>query len=71
MFELSKKYKEKGMAAYSKFQQKEFSAAKDGFTATKHQHEVGTGYFDKVSQTISGGESSTLALKNSTEEDQF
>ena len=71
MFELSKKYGKEGMAAYSNFQQKEFKAAKDGFTATKHQHEVGTGYFDKVSQIISGGESSTLALKNSTEEDQF
>ena len=71
MFELSKKYETEGMAAYSNFQQKEFKAAKDGFTATKHQHEVGTGYFDKVSQVISGGNSSTLALKNSTEEDQF
>ena len=71
MFELSKKYGTEGMAAYSNFQQKEFKAAKQGFTATKHQHEVGTGYFDKVSQVISGGDSSTLALKNSTEEDQF
>jgi isocitrate lyase len=71
MFELSKKYETEGMAAYSNFQQKEFKAAKDGFTATKHQHEVGTGYFDKVSQVISGGKSSTLALKNSTEEEQF
>jgi len=71
MFELANKYKTEGMAAYSSFQQKEFKAAKDGFTATKHQHEVGTGYFDKVSQVISGGNSSTLALKNSTEEDQF
>ena len=71
MFELSNKYKTEGMAAYSNFQQKEFKAAKQGFTATKHQHEVGTGYFDKVSQVISGGNSSTLALKNSTEEDQF
>ena len=71
MFELSNKYKTEGMAAYSNFQQKEFKAAKNGFTATKHQHEVGTGYFDKVSQIISGGKSSTLALKNSTEEEQF
>ena len=71
MFELSKDYETEGMYAYSKFQQKEFAAAKHGFTATKHQHEVGTGYFDKVSQIISGGKSSTLALKNSTEEDQF
>jgi len=71
MFELSNKYKIEGMTAYSNFQQKEFKAAKDGFTATKHQHEVGTGYFDKVSQVINGGNSSTLALKNSTEEDQF
>ena len=71
MFELSKQYETEGMAAYSKFQQKEFKAAEQGFTATKHQHEVGTGYFDKVSQGISSGNSSTLALKNSTEEDQF
>jgi isocitrate lyase len=71
MFELSKDYEKEGMYAYSKFQQKEFAAADQGFTATKHQHEVGTGYFDKVSQVISGGMSSTLALKNSTEEDQF
>ena len=71
MFELSNKYRTEGMAAYSNFQQKEFKAAKQGFTATKHQHEVGTGYFDKVSQVISGGNSSTLALKNSTEEEQF
>tara|TARA_Y100000034_G_scaffold104481_2_gene131052 strand:+ start:543 stop:1778 length:1236 start_codon:yes stop_codon:yes gene_type:complete len=71
MFELSKQYGTEGMAAYSNFQQKEFKAHKDGFSATKHQHEVGTGYFDKVSKIISGGESSTLALKNSTEEDQF
>jgi len=71
MFELSKDYETEGMYAYSKFQQKEFAAADKGFTATKHQHEVGTGYFDKVSQIISGGKSSTLALKNSTEEDQF
>jgi isocitrate lyase len=71
MFELSKDYETEGMYAYSKFQQKEFAAAEHGFTAIKHQHEVGTGYFDKVSQIISGGKSSTLALKNSTEEDQF
>ena len=71
MFELSKDYETEGMYAYSKFQQKEFAALEKGFTATKHQHEVGTGYFDKVSQIISGGTSSTLALKNSTEEDQF
>ena len=71
MFELSKDYGTEGMYAYSKFQQKEFAAADQGFTATKHQHEVGTGYFDKVSQIISGGKSSTLALRNSTEEEQF
>ena len=71
MFKLSKDYEQEGMYAYSKFQQKEFAASKKGFTATKHQHEVGTGYFDKISQIITGGTSSTLALKNSTEEDQF
>ena len=71
MFSLAKKYKELGMTAYSELQQKEFDEVPNGFTAVKHQREVGTGYFDRVSQIISGGESSTLALKNSTEEEQF
>jgi isocitrate lyase len=70
-FELAKGYAERGMAAYSELQQKEFAAEKHGFTAVKHQREVGTGYFDAVSLAVSGGESSTTALKDSTEAAQF
>ncbi|TCP27069.1 isocitrate lyase [Scopulibacillus darangshiensis] len=71
MFELARHYKTKGMAAYSELQEKEFKSEQHGYSATKHQREVGTGYFDTVSQTISGGTSSTTALKGSTEEEQF
>jgi len=71
MFTLAKEYSERGMSAYSELQQNEFDEVIHGFTAVKHQREVGTGYFDKISQVISDGESSTLALKNSTEEEQF
>jgi isocitrate lyase len=71
MFELARAYKEEGMAAYSRFQTEEFGAEKYGYTATKHQREVGTGYFDDVSTVISGGLSSTLALEGSTEKAQF
>jgi isocitrate lyase len=71
MFELAKAYKTDGMAAYSKLQQAEFASEKNGYTATKHQREVGTGYFDEVAQVISGGTASTLALKGSTEKSQF
>ncbi|MEI7554027.1 isocitrate lyase [Candidatus Chlorohelix sp.] len=71
MFELARGYKESGMAAYSKLQQSEFSAEEYGYTAVKHQREVGTGYFDEVAQVISGGNSSTTALHGSTEEAQF
>ena len=71
MFELARAYKTDGMAAYSKLQQAEFASEKDGYTATKHQREVGTGYFDSVTQAIQGGTSSTTALKGSTEEEQF
>jgi isocitrate lyase len=71
MFELAKGYKASGMAAYSEFQQKEFAAEKDGYTATRHQREVGTGYFDAVATAISGGQSSTLAMHGSTETEQF
>ncbi|MFC2947194.1 isocitrate lyase [Virgibacillus sediminis] len=71
MFELARKYKEEGMAAYSELQQGEFSSEKYGYTATRHQREVGTGYFDEVAQVISGGTSSTGALRGSTEEAQF
>ncbi|QJE74017.1 isocitrate lyase [Aerophototrophica crusticola] len=70
-FELAKGYKERGMAAYSEMQQREFAAVDKGFTAVKHQREVGTGYFDQVSLAISGGSSSTTAMKDSTETDQF
>ena len=71
MFELAHDYKDHGMAAYSKLQQAEFAAESKGYTATRHQREVGTGYFDDVSQTISGGTSSTTAMAGSTESEQF
>ncbi len=71
MFELASAYKQTGMTAYSALQEAEFSAAQRGFTAVKHQREVGTGYFDSVSNVISGGLSSTTALSGSTEEAQF
>lgn len=71
MFELAHAYNQSGMSAYSKLQEAEFAKEVDGYTATKHQREVGTGYFDSVSNAISGGQSSTLALKGSTEEAQF
>jgi len=71
IFDLAKKYKQYGMAAYSRLQQKEFDSEKEGYTATKHQKEVGTSYFDAVSNTISSGESSTTAMKDSTETEQF
>jgi isocitrate lyase len=71
MFELARGYKDHGMAAYSKLQQAEFDSEQYGYTATRHQREVGTGYFDQVAMTITGGTSSTTALKGSTEEEQF
>ncbi|WP_257352313.1 isocitrate lyase [Pseudalkalibacillus decolorationis] len=71
MFELALGYKDHGMAAYSKLQQSEFASEKDGYTATRHQREVGTGYFDEVTQVITGGTSSTTALSGSTETEQF
>lgn len=71
MFELARGYKERGMAAYSELQQAEFAAEVHGYTATRHQREVGTGYFDEVAQVISGGTSSTTALAGSTEAAQF
>ncbi len=71
MFELADAYRQNGMAAYSVLQQAEFASEKKGYTATRHQREVGTGYFDEVSQVITGGTSSTLALKDSTEAHQF
>lgn len=71
MFELARKYKEEGMAAYSELQQAEFASEQYGYSATRHQREVGTGYFDEVAQIISGGTASTTALKGSTEAEQF
>jgi isocitrate lyase len=71
MFELARGYKDRGMAAYSELQQAEFASEQHGYTATRHQREVGTGYFDRVSMVITGGTSSTTALKGSTEEEQF
>ncbi|MCM3708923.1 isocitrate lyase [Sporosarcina luteola] len=71
MFELAHGYKTDGMAAYSKLQEAEFANESKGYTATRHQREVGTGYFDEVAQVISGGTSSTTAMKGSTEEAQF
>jgi len=71
MFELALGYRDQGMAAYSKLQEAEFALEEQGYTATKHQREVGTGYFDKVAQVISGGQSSTTALAGSTEAEQF
>ena len=71
MFELAREYKHRGMAAYSELQQDEFASEANGYTATKHQHEVGTSYFDLVSKAAAGGESSTTAMSGSTEDEQF
>ena len=71
MFELASNYRDEGMAAYSRLQQAEFASEAAGYTATRHQREVGTGYFDKVALTLSAGASSTIALAESTESDQF
>src|SRR5437762_5135850 len=71
MYELARQYKEEGMTAYSRLQQSEFAAEAEGYTATKHQHEVGTGYFDEVMKVISSGQASTTALDGSTEAAQF
>ncbi len=71
MFELAKEYKKSGMAAYSKLQNAEFEAEKDGYSAVKHQSFVGTGYFDAITEIISGGASSIVSMKGSTEEEQF
>ncbi|HET6182029.1 MAG TPA: isocitrate lyase [Acetobacteraceae bacterium] len=71
MFELARGYKARGMAAYSELQQAEFAAEAEGYTATRHQREVGVGYFDAVAMAISGGKSSTTALHGSTEAEQF
>ncbi|PWG62403.1 isocitrate lyase [Sediminicurvatus halobius] len=71
MFQLAKGYKARQMAAYSELQQEEFAAEKDGYTATRHQREVGAGYFDQLTQVIQGGQSSVTAMTGSTEEEQF
>ena len=72
MFELALGYRERGMAAYAELQDREFDVQKrHGYAAVKHQSFVGTGYFDEVSNVVSGGSSSTAALKGSTEEHQF
>jgi isocitrate lyase len=71
MFELARGYRDEAMTAYVRLQEREFSLEPDGYTATRHQREVGAGYFDQVMQAIAGGESSTLALDGSTEEAQF
>jgi isocitrate lyase len=71
MFELAHGYAREGMTAYVRLQEREFTLEREGYTATRHQREVGAGYFDEVAQVISGGLSSTLALAGSTEEAQF
>jgi isocitrate lyase len=71
MFDLARGYRDRGMAAYTELQQREFADEGAGYTAVKHQREVGTGYFDEVAKVISGGLASTLALKESTEARQF
>jgi isocitrate lyase len=71
MFELASDYRERGMAAYSELQEAEFASEAAGYTATRHQREVGTGYFDAIASAVSGGQASTVALKESTESAQF
>ncbi len=71
MFQLARQYRDRGMSAYCELQQAEFSAEAEGYSATRHQREVGTGYFDRVAQVIGGGVASTLALAESTEAHQF
>ncbi|HEY8629507.1 MAG TPA: hypothetical protein VIL73_03045, partial [Gaiellaceae bacterium] len=71
MFELARGYAANGMSAYVELQEREFALEADGYTATRHQQEVGAGYFDRVTSAITGGQSSTLALQGSTEEAQF
>jgi isocitrate lyase len=71
MFELARGYRDDHMAAYVELQEREFAREADGYTATRHQREVGAGYFDLVVETVTGGQASTLALRGSTEEGQF
>jgi isocitrate lyase len=71
MFRLAAGYRDRGMAAYAELQQAEFDAEPDGYTATRHQREVGVGWFDAVAMAVSGGKSSTTAFAGSTEAEQF
>ena len=71
MFELARGYRDEAMTAYVRVQEREFELEEEGYTATRHQREVGAGYFDQVLETISGGSASTLALRGSTEQEQF
>ncbi|MCY0901243.1 MAG: isocitrate lyase [Firmicutes bacterium] len=71
MFDLARSFRLRGMSAYAEFQRREFASEPEGYTATRHQREVGTGYFDEVAQVIAAGQSSTTALHGSTEEEQF
>ncbi|RMH68886.1 MAG: isocitrate lyase, partial [Actinomyces sp.] len=70
-FELALGYQRSDMAAYVELQEKEFAMEADGYTATRHQREVGAGYFDLVNTIVTGGQTSTLALEGSTEQEQF
>jgi len=71
MFDLADRFMAAGMSGYVELQEKEFAAESKGYTATKHQREVGAGYFDSVAQTITDGESSVTSMKGSTEDEQF
>ena len=71
MFKLAKDYSQNGMSAYVRLQEEEFAAEKDGYEATRHQREVGTGFFDAISEIVSGGKASTTAMQGSTEQEQF
>jgi isocitrate lyase len=71
MFDLARKYRDRGMLAYVELQEREFAVEPYGYTATRHQHEVGASYFDEVAQVIAGGSSSVTALTGSTEQAQF
>jgi isocitrate lyase len=71
MFDLARGYSTRGMSAYVELQQHEFALEAEGYTATRHQREVGAGYFDRIAQVVSGGAASTLAMRGSTEEEQF
>jgi isocitrate lyase len=71
MFQLAHDYKTRGMAAYADLQSREFAAEREGYHGAKHQEFVGVGYFDDITQVVTGGQSSTTALEGSTEREQF